>query len=174
MNRIRIVCFALAGLVSFSAAISAAVTFDQATGLGFVGKGDVQDAFGWNNAELQANASAVTFTFESDAQYAQSCMKENTRQTIYKDFKKTVAIDAAVTFEARKNRQGMVTGFQLLGYGGDVLDGSIPDDICNPGNADPSGWVVDPSGIYPVITQIDGSSFGGLFVNSGGASVPLQ
>jgi hypothetical protein len=174
MNRIRIVCFALAGFVSFSAAIAAAVTFDQATGLGFVGKGDVQDAFGWNNAELQANAGAVTFTFDSDAQYAQSCMKENARQTIYKDFKKTVAIDAAVTFEARKNRQGMVTGFQLLGYGGEVLDGSIPDDICNPGNADPSGWVVDPNGIYPNVTQIGGSSFGGLFVNAGGVSVPLQ
>ncbi len=174
MKRTRFIGFALAGIVAYSAAMAAAVSFDAATGAGFVGKGDVQDAFGWNNAALQANASGVTFTFESDAQYAQSCMKDNARQTIYKDFKKTVAIDAAVTVEARRNSQGAVTGFVLSGFGGDATDGSIPDDICNPGNADPSGWVVDPNGLYPVITQVGGSSLGGLFVNFGGASVLLQ
>lgn len=30
----------------------ATVTFDPGTGTGFVGKGDVQNAFGWNNAQL--------------------------------------------------------------------------------------------------------------------------
>lgn len=39
----------------------AAVTFDASTGTGFVGKGDVQLAFGWNNKQLQANAAGVTF-----------------------------------------------------------------------------------------------------------------
>src|SRR5688572_7117075 len=106
MNRNRIGVLALAGVLVFSAAMTAAVTFDPSTGTGFVGKGDVQDAFGWNNAALQANAGAVTFTFESDAQYAQSCMKENARQTIYKDFKKTVEVDATVIVQARKNPQG--------------------------------------------------------------------
>jgi hypothetical protein len=36
----------------------AAVTFDVNTGFGFVGKGDVQLAFGWNNKALQTNATA--------------------------------------------------------------------------------------------------------------------
>src|SRR5918996_4693526 len=35
----------------------ALVTFDPSTGTGFVGKGDVQTAFGWNNKQLQNNAS---------------------------------------------------------------------------------------------------------------------
>jgi hypothetical protein len=174
MNRVRIVGFVFAGILAFSAAMSAAVSFDPFTGNGFVGKGDVQDAFGWNNAQLQANADGVTFTFESESQYAQSCMKDNARQTIYKDFKKSVEVDAAVSVQARKNPQGMVTGFELLGFGGEVSNASVPDDLCNPGNADPSGWVVDPSGVYPVVTQIGGSSAGGLFVNFNGSSVQLQ
>ena len=174
MNRVRIVGFVCAGVLAFSAAMSAAVSFDPTTGTGFVGKGDVQDAFGWNNAGLQANASSVTFTFESDARYAQSCMKDNARQTIYKDFTKSVEVDAVVNVESRKNSQGMVTGFQLLGFGFDESSAGIPTDLCNPGNADPSGWVVDPSGLYPDVTQIGGSSAGGLFVNFNGSSVQLQ
>ena len=39
----------------------AAVTFDPTTGQGFVGKGDVQYTFDWNNAQLQANADDVGF-----------------------------------------------------------------------------------------------------------------
>ena len=174
MNRARIIGLALTGVMAFSAAITAAVSFDAATGTGFVGKGDVQDAFGWSNAQLQANANAVTFTFESEGEYAQSCLKENVRQTIYKDFKKTVDVDAAVAVQARKNPQSMVTGFELKGFVGTVSNESVPTDICNPGNADPSGWVVDPNGQYPVVTQIGGSSSGGLFVNFGGESVLLQ
>src|SRR4029434_6434026 len=101
MNRARIVGVTFAGVLALSAAMTAAVTFDPYSGSGFVGKGDVQDAFGWNNAQLQSNGGAVTFTFESDAQYAQSCMKENARQTIYKDFKKTVEVNATVAVQAR-------------------------------------------------------------------------
>jgi hypothetical protein len=40
---------------------SAAIRFNPETGVGFVGKGQVQLAFGWNNAELQANAENVRF-----------------------------------------------------------------------------------------------------------------
>jgi hypothetical protein len=34
------------------------VTFNETNGTGFVGKGDVQVAFGWNNKQLQTNATA--------------------------------------------------------------------------------------------------------------------
>ena len=163
---------AIATPLAFASSANAVVAVTDGTG--FVGKGDVQDAFGWNNAQLQANAAGVTFTFESDAQYAQSCMKDNARQTIYKDFKKTVDVDAAVTILTRKNSQGAVTGFSLLGFDGEAEAADMPDDLCNPGNADPSGWVVDPSGAYPEVTQIGGSALGGLFVNFGGESVLLQ
>jgi len=39
---------------------SISVSYFPETG-GFVGKGDVQTALGWNNAQLQTNASAVKF-----------------------------------------------------------------------------------------------------------------
>ena len=48
MNKIRVLA-AIAALAVSTAAL-ATVTFDPATGIGFVGKGDVQLAFGWNNA----------------------------------------------------------------------------------------------------------------------------
>ena len=48
----------------------AAVTFDPATGTGFVGKGDVQTAMGWNNAELQKNAENLKFTYVTETTYA--------------------------------------------------------------------------------------------------------
>jgi opacity protein-like surface antigen len=46
-------------LATISTAAVAAVTFDPATGTGFVGKGDIQLAFGWNNKAAQDNATAL-------------------------------------------------------------------------------------------------------------------
>ena len=66
------------------------------------------------------------------------------------------------------------SGFGLDSRNVDESSAGIPTDLCNPGNADPSGWVVDPSGLYPDVTQIGGSSAGGLFVNFNGSSVQLQ
>jgi hypothetical protein len=43
-----LLCLATAG------AAFAAITFNPDDGTGFVGKGDVQEAFGWNNHALQA------------------------------------------------------------------------------------------------------------------------
>jgi hypothetical protein len=40
---------------------NAAVSYDNAR-VGNVDRGDVQALFGWNDAEMQANAAAVTFT----------------------------------------------------------------------------------------------------------------
>ena len=45
------------------AASAHAATIDEA-GKGFVGKGEVQTAFGWNNATMQKNQTDVTFTAE--------------------------------------------------------------------------------------------------------------
>ncbi len=58
-----------AGLVAGAFAISsigaagAAITFDSAAGTGFVGKGDVQYSFGWNNKDLQNNLATVVITY---------------------------------------------------------------------------------------------------------------
>ena len=51
----------VATLALGATAASASVNVDPATGSGFIGKGDVQLAYGWNNATLQTNASSVGF-----------------------------------------------------------------------------------------------------------------
>lgn len=45
-------------LAGFAGVVLATITFNPPPGdcTGFVGKGDVQTACGWNNAQLQANA----------------------------------------------------------------------------------------------------------------------
>lgn len=48
-------------------AAASAATLDPATGSGFVGKGEIQTAYGWNNTTLQKNASGVTFSSSQDA-----------------------------------------------------------------------------------------------------------
>ena len=57
---------ALAALALSATAAFAAVTFDPATGKGFVGKGDVQIAYNLNNKQIQtaliANPQAFTFS----------------------------------------------------------------------------------------------------------------
>lgn len=51
-------------LVSLFAAMSAnaSVIYDE-NGVGFVGKGDIQSLFDWNNSQLQENASLLEFRF---------------------------------------------------------------------------------------------------------------
>src|SRR4051794_13995537 len=42
------------------------------TGKGFVGKGEVQSAFGWNNATMQTNHTSITFSTTQAATQAHS------------------------------------------------------------------------------------------------------
>jgi hypothetical protein len=42
----------------------------DADGTGFVGKGDVQTALGWNNQKLQSNATKLAFTTVQSASQA--------------------------------------------------------------------------------------------------------
>jgi hypothetical protein len=58
-------------------AVFAAVTFDPETGTGFVGKGDVQTAFGWNNKQLQDNAGLVQFRATTTSETTWTCIKES-------------------------------------------------------------------------------------------------
>jgi hypothetical protein len=70
-----------AAVVGLAGAAGAAVTFDpscpyqpsNATGAcGFVGKGDVQSALGWNNDKLQKNANTLQFSYSQPADMALS------------------------------------------------------------------------------------------------------
>src|SRR6476646_5359037 len=75
MHRIiKIVTLAAFALLATAAVASASVAVDN--GVGFVGKGDVQTALGWNNAAFDKGAKSLTFTAGAEkviADYKMSC-----------------------------------------------------------------------------------------------------
>lgn len=101
----------------------AAVTFDPVDGTGFVGKGDVQTALGWNNAELQKNAENLKFTYETQTVYEVTVTwttgdgtKGEKTHTV--EHKRTYSVNDIVDYGARIKNQ--VTGFNLLGFNSDL------------------------------------------------------
>lgn len=117
--------FAVAGAIAVTATVAfAAVTFDPETGMGFVGKGEVQEAFGWNNRMLQENADAVDFRYAGTTvqvtEYEWTCTHptqlSNTNERS-SDVTTTTSIQGVVDHIARERNQ--ITGFVLTGYDGD-------------------------------------------------------
>ena len=168
--------FILGGLIAvfvlaFAGVASATVTFNPATGTGFVGKGDVQLAFGWNNQALQANASGVTFTYNATDTYSATCSfvtGAGTRgeQTHNVDIPRHTSVNSAIQYDARTHKQ--IDGFNLTGLGATTTDGTVPvvGEACV---ANDGG--VNQNGTWSAVTLV--SSTGGLFVNFGANSVQL-
>jgi hypothetical protein len=168
------ICRAMLGLtLAFaSTAAMSEVIFDPATGTGFVGKGDVQDAFGWNDAGLQANAAGVTFTYGYTAVYEAVCTfttGEGTRgqKTHNVPHSEELSVSSAVNVSLRRNPVSKVTGFNLTGFGGSfgesgdvpVVGGPCPG---NPGH----------DGVWTSVELLPGGE-GGLYANYGAQKVLL-
>jgi hypothetical protein len=99
-------------------AAGATVTFNPSTGTGFVGKGDVQLAYGWNNATLQKNASGIGFVYVAQETYTAVCTwttGEGTRgeQTHNVNHRTTTGISSTIAYDPRVRNQ--ITGFTLTG-----------------------------------------------------------
>lgn len=144
------------------------VTFDPSTGTGFVGKGDVQSSFGWNNAGLQANAAGVTFFYDSRASYTAVCTfttGDGTpgQKTHNVDHHKKIGALSDIEYSARVHHQ--IDGFILEGFegAGQESGGTIPveGDPCpgNPGH----------DGIWTSVTA--DTSGTGLYVSWNGTDV---
>jgi opacity protein-like surface antigen len=167
----KFITAAVIATLAISSPASAAVSFDAATGTGFVGKGDVQLAFGWNNKQLQTNAAQVTFHYESQSEYNVTCewttegRKETTTHTRSK--KKKNSVFASITYASRTNKQQDITGFNLNGHGAVSETG---DSVPNVGDACP-GF----GGTGAEVTAVDliSEEPGSLYVNYGGASIAL-
>src|ERR671919_607566 len=71
---IALVAGAVAAL-TIAGAATAAVIFNPDDGTGFVGKGDVQLVYGWNNKALQDNAGAVQFRANSVSETTWTCSR---------------------------------------------------------------------------------------------------
>ena len=118
---------AAALVLSAAAPAMAVAVYDAETGIGTVGKGDVQVPFGWNNATLQNNAAAVTFTYVEAIEYDVTCKQQIEVTEINpangKEQKKKVNVfntsdaSAAVVYDTTKatknNPNGSVTGFKI-------------------------------------------------------------
>lgn len=164
----KIVLGTACAVATFSTAAVASVTFDPATGTGFVGKGDVQLAFGWNNAAAQANATAVSFSYKSATTYDVTCEWDTeagrSGNVIHHEITipKNTSVLSNIAYDVRKMNQ--YTGYNLTGLGATTTNGqSVPNlgDAC-PGNN--PGVVTDVQVV---------SESGGLFVTFNGTSVQL-
>lgn len=123
---ITVASAAFAGLMAVASPAMAAVTFDAATGTGFVGKGDVQTVFNWTNKALQTNASTVDFRVDSTVETTWTCTKlqelgNGDINEVVIERTTTTTTQGLVTDIARENskgKDGAVTGFFLMGYEG--------------------------------------------------------
>lgn len=103
---------------SLTTSINAAVTYDS-DGIGFVGKGDIQTVFDWNNSQLQENAAKLHFRFISAGTASWVCEwwtgPENNRKYHAVEASVSTSVDAQAAIDPRKNSKGMITGFSLNG-----------------------------------------------------------
>jgi hypothetical protein len=107
---------ALSTLLTVSLTATAEVSYD-AHGVGSVGKGDVQELFGWNNATLNANAASLQFQLLRTGGATWQCLGYNpqNKPVLTTHGLESTTVESAVAVEVRKNRQGNVTGFVLNG-----------------------------------------------------------
>ncbi|MBT2522080.1 hypothetical protein [Arthrobacter sp. ISL-28] len=151
---------AFAATLALATPATAAVTFDPATGTGFVGKGDVQTALVWNNQQLQKNASAISFSYESEDLYSARCewvTGEGTKgeQLHQVTYKRHTSVQSTVAYDPRVRNQ--ITGFNLTGFGTTTTSGTVPvvGEACQ-GDGREGTWTA---------VELTSSSGGGLYVN---------
>jgi hypothetical protein len=127
---------ALVGVMAIPAAANASVQFDSSSGLGFVGKGDIQTPFGWNDQKLQQNAKDISFTYDStkDDAYEITCEWDtgNDKKIVHHVQHKSGSVNDTVAYDVakkdRNNPNGKVTGFNLTGMTQTASDseGDVP------------------------------------------------
>jgi len=164
----KLLLAAAAATAFVSTAAWAIVTFDPDTGYGFVGKGDVQTPFGWNNAAAQREARNVSFTYQATESYDVTIEFDtgnpaNPRSVNHHVVtqEKTSAVSASIASDPR--RTGQWTGWNLNGFGTQTVTGEA---VPNVGDPCPNGNL----GTCTVTAVSLGSSTGGLYANHNGTS----
>lgn len=162
---------AFAVMALFASASLAAVTFDSATGTGFVGKGDVQTVLGINNKAMQTIQDKVTFGYDDTTTYTFTC----TWQTGQEDKRKThtnnkeISSGVAAELNSKGRLTGQYTGWFLEGYKttADSSDSGYPTD------ADCGAEGNDMKSIVPGSIEEIGSTGGGLYFKYNDVKYPL-
>lgn len=96
----------------FATAAYAAASYDVVSNTGFVGKGDVQLAYGWNNKQLNDNAGGVTFKAVVATDHTWDCT--NSAGTRLSERSRTTKQQELLSAAARDNKR-QITGFNISG-----------------------------------------------------------
>ena len=170
---------AAAATAFVSTAAWATVTFDPTTGTGFVGKGDVQLVYLWNNKQLQDNGSKVKFRANSltVTEVSWECTNLHNDNVQERSRTTTTSVEGIVSSIARDNskgKDGSITGFHLNGYsGGSTVTSTTTDGPrLNSCPASPSTWSLStPAGDPEVVESSSALEVSG---NNGLSYEPLN
>jgi hypothetical protein len=100
-----------------SISVSAAVNVDE-HGVGFVGKGDVQSVFDWNNSMLQSNAHKLKFKLSRPGTVSWYCEGVNAAGVTVRTNERDLdfSTNSYIAHDARRNHTGQISGFVLTGF----------------------------------------------------------
>jgi hypothetical protein len=157
---------AITGAVAGTASANVAVD----NGAGYVGKGDVQTALGWNNAAFDKNAASIKFTqkFQTHKDTSWMCSDGSVRHHIF-----STSQDQPLKADATLNSNGkQITGWNLNGLAADYYLAPMTTSVT--GN-DGSGRFPSyscPAGSYMdyMTMNVNQTHEAALFVN--GVSLP--
>lgn len=142
-TRIVVPLAVVGALLATAGTALATVSFDTATGTGYVAKADVQAAFGWKEQTFQANARKLSFHSERLTSWTWDCLIDGQLSTLTADEQISQAVDSAAVGTAIRKNTFSVTGFDLNGFSAVPSVGSAAS--C------PSG---DPSNVRNASTDV--------------------
>jgi hypothetical protein len=142
------------GIAVLTSAAIAAVTFDSATGTGFVGKGDVQLALSYNNKQLQDHAGSLVFNMNSIAvtEVSWECTNDRNEKVQERERTTTTTTTGIVSAVARVKNQ--ITGFNLMGFQGTAASSSVTEGPgLNSCPSAPSTWSLTQQAGDPTVVS---------------------
>jgi hypothetical protein len=134
----KLICVvAMFGLsIGLAVVAYAQITFNPGNGTGFVGKDEIQQAFGWKNGDVRKNIGRTQFRYVSSTEYSWECERlRGPAQTIAHSSEGGEE-DSLLSEVAQKG--GQISGINLVGIASSIifdpflLPGSCPEDQGHP------------------------------------------
>jgi hypothetical protein len=107
----------LFGSLAIAGAAFAAVSLDPLTGMGWVGKGDIQLAYGWNDKTIQTRSVEVDFEVQQQVTVAVTCQIEKRGVVEFKTASRNRSLSDTQDGDPRV-KNARFTGYFLGGYKG--------------------------------------------------------